>query len=398
MRSFQLLSILFFIVIYLLFAGGAIKNLTEVFSQDYKKWLRRGLWILNVIVISGFIFLYIYPNQPRNTTNYPVYFYYNATLFTFFIFNIPNALAFILRLLFKKKPVVLSLAGFVISAGLGACLLYGVLIGNQRITTKKVSLNYQNLPDNFNNYRIVQFSDLHIGGMLKSNKLLDKTKAKIEKINPDLLLFTGDLVNNYQNETKGFLPVLKEMADHSLSYSVLGNHDYGDYTDWETPEKKQANLEGIYSVLNGTGFTLLNNQHTIIKAGNDSIFLAGVENWGHPPFPQYANLEKALQGVPEEAFTILMTHDPAHWESQIEGKKNIELTLSGHTHGLQWGIKPAGIPFSLAYLTRKYWGGLYRNGSSFLYVNTGLGSVGVPWRLDMRPEITVFTLKRVEVD
>lgn len=398
MRSFQILSILFFIIFYLLLAGGSIKNLTVFFLQNNKRLLKRSLWLLNVIIILGFIFLYIYPNQPRNAINYPVYFYFNAALFTFFIFNFPNALAFVLHWFFEKKSKIISLAGFVISAGLGISLLYGVAIGKQRITVNEITLNYQKLPENFDNYRIVQFSDLHIGGMLKSNKLLDKTKAKIKKMNPDLLLFTGDLVNNFQTETKGFLPDLKDIGDLSLSYSILGNHDYGDYTDWDSPEEKQANLDGIISVLNETGFTLLNNQHTIIKAGNDSIFLVGVENWGHPPFPQYANLKKALHGVPEEAFSILMTHDPAHWESQVEGKKSIELTLSGHTHGLQWGIKPAGIPFSLSCLTTKYWGGLYRNGSSVLYVNTGLGAVGIPWRLDMKPEITVFTLKRSEVD
>lgn len=398
MRSFQILYILFFIIFYLLLAGGSIKNLTAIFLQNNKRLLKRSLWFLNVIIILGFIFLYIYPNQPRNTTNYPIYFYFNATLFTFFIFNIPNALAFVLHWFIDKKSIIISLTGFIISAGLGISLLYGVVVGKQRITVKEITLNYQNLPENFDNYRIVQFSDLHIGGMLKSNKLLDKTKAKIKKVDTDLLLFTGDLVNNLQTETNGFLPVLKEMGDLSLSYSILGNHDYGDYTKWDSPEEKQANLEGIISVLNETGFTLLNNQHTVIKAGNDSIFLVGVENWGHPPFPQYADLEKALQGVPEEAFTILMTHDPAHWESQVKGKKSIELTLSGHTHGWQWGLKPAGITFSLACLISKYWGGLYRKGSSVLYVNTGLGSVGIPWRLDMQPEITVFTLKRGEID
>ncbi|WP_175552477.1 metallophosphoesterase [Tangfeifania diversioriginum] len=351
-----------------------------------------------MIIILGFISLYIYPNQPRNATNYPIYFYFNAILFTIFIFNIPNALAFVLHWFFEKKSIIISLAGFVISAGLGISLLYGVVIGKQNLTVKEVTLTYRNLPKNFDNYRIVQFSDLHIGGMLKSNTILNKTKTKFERMDPDLLLFTGDLVNNFQTETNGFLPVLKDMGDLSLSYSTLGNHDYGDYTDWDSPEEKLSNLEGIISVLNETGFTLLENQHTVIKKGNDSIFLVGVENWGHPPFPQYANLEKALQGVPEEAFTILMTHDPAHWESQVKGKKSIELTLSGHTHGLQWGLKPAGISFSLACLTSKYWGGLYRNGASVLYVNTGLGTIGIPWRLDMQPEITVFTLKRGEID
>ena len=188
------------------------------------------------------------------------------------------------------------------------------------------------------------------------------------------------------------------MTNEHQAFSVLGNHDYGDYTTWESDKKKQENLEGIIATLNETGFLLLNNENRVIKKNNDSIFLAGVENWGHPPFPQYANLEKALDGIPSDAFSILMTHDPAHWTSKVKKRDDIELTLSGHTHGMQWGIKLAGIKFSIAHLANNYWGGLYRSNNSVLYVNTGLGNVGIPWRLDMAPEITVFTLKRSKVD
>ena len=188
------------------------------------------------------------------------------------------------------------------------------------------------------------------------------------------------------------------MTRNVPSYSILGNHDYGDYTNWESPDEKRRNFELIKSLHAKTGFTLLNNESNILRRGEDSIFIAGVENWGHSPFPQYADIEKALQGISPEDFTLFMTHDPAHWESKVEGKRNIELTLSGHTHGLQWGIKTAGVPFSLACFTRKYWGGLYRNGQAVLYVNTGLGMVGVPWRIDMAPEITVFTLKSGEIN
>ncbi|MBK6284947.1 MAG: hypothetical protein IPF54_21980 [Draconibacterium sp.] len=143
---------------------------------------------------------------------------------------------------------------------------------------------------------------------------------------------------------------------------------------------------------------MLNNEHAKLNSKTDSIYIVGVENWGHPPFPQYANVEKALAGVPKNAFKILLTHDPAHWDEVIKYTGDIALTLSGHTHGLQWGIMRAGITFSLGYLARHNWGGLYKFNDSFLYVNTGLGTVGIPWRINMPAEITVFTLKRVEVD
>jgi predicted MPP superfamily phosphohydrolase len=195
-----------------------------------------------------------------------------------------------------------------------------------------------------------------------------------------------------------FRSVLTEMANGQKSFSILGNHDYGNYTNWESETEKQANFKQIVSTLNESGFQLLRNEHTIIHRNNDSIFIAGVENWGHPPFPQYADLEKAIKGIPENAFTILMTHDPAHWHSKVKNRGDIEFSLSGHTHGMQWGIKIAGIKFSIAALVNEVWGGLYKHNNSVLYVNTGLGNVGIPWRLDMAPEVTVFRLKRSKVD
>jgi len=364
-------------------------------NQNRSKWI---FVLLNGLVLLGFIFLYIYPYQPRQATNYPVYFYFNAMLFTLFIFNVSNSLSFVLHKFFERKKKILPFTGLIISIGLTCGMIYGVLWGSHKIQVNRIELEYDNLPISFSNYKILQFSDIHIGGMLKSNKLLDKTYTVIENENIDLLLFTGDIVNNFANEADGFRPVLKRMTNEHQAFSVLGNHDYGDYTNWESDEKKQKNLEGIIGTLNETGFLLLNNENTVIKKNNDSIFLAGVENWGHPPFPQYANLEKALDGIPSEAFSILMTHDPAHWTSRVKKRDDIELTLSGHTHGMQWGIKLAGIKFSIAHLANNYWGGLYRSNNSVLYVNTGLGNVGIPWRLDMAPEITVFTLKRSKVD
>ncbi len=398
MRSFQIIYIILFLVVFSFLAWLAYKNVSILIrkqNQNRSKWI---FVLLNGLVLLGFIFLYIYPYQPRQATNYPVYFYFNAMLFTLFIFNVSNSLSFVLHKFFERKKKILPFTGLIISIGLTCGMIYGVLWGSHKVQVNRIELEYDNLPISFNNYKILQFSDIHIGGMLKSNKLLDRTYAVIENENPDLLLFTGDIVNNFANEADGFRPVLKRMTNEHQAFSVLGNHDYGDYTTWESDKKKQENLEGIIATLNETGFLLLNNENRVIKKNNDSIFLAGVENWGHPPFPQYANLEKALDGIPSDAFSILMTHDPAHWTSKVKKRDDIELTLSGHTHGMQWGIKLAGIKFSIAHLANNYWGGLYRSNNSVLYVNTGLGNVGIPWRLDMAPEITVFILKRSKVD
>jgi predicted MPP superfamily phosphohydrolase len=398
MRSFQIIFIFIFLLLYALLAWLSSENVSKIVTPHKRKKVRWFFLLLNGLVLIGFVVLYIYPFQPRYATNYPIYFYFNALLFTFFIFNVPNSIFYLFHKLFKRQHKILPFAGLILSLGLSGGMIYGVLWGSHKIQVNEIELEYENLPASFHNYKVLQFSDIHIGGMLKSSKLLDKTHQVIEKYNPDLLLFTGDLVNNFADETEGFRPVLKKLTHNRQAYSVLGNHDYGDYTTWESSEKKQENFEAIEAVLNESGFWLLNNASAVIKRNSDSIFVAGVENWGHPPFPQYADLNKALRNVPAGAFTILMTHDPAHWESKVKNRGDIELSLSGHTHGMQWGIKLAGIKFSVAYLTNRYWGGLYRHNKSVLYVNTGLGNVGIPWRMDMAPEITVFTLKRSEVD
>ncbi|MDR2910175.1 MAG: metallophosphoesterase [Bacteroidales bacterium] len=277
-------------------------------------------------------------------------------------------------------------------------MIYGFVLGNKQIRISKIELEYQSLPNEFNDYKIVQLSDIHLGNSQKMKSILEKTAICIEKIKPDLILFTGDLVNNFASETEGWENTIRKITLLAESYSILGNHDYGDYTYWENNDAKTENLNKIILSHQKFGFQILKNQNKVIKLGNDSIFLVGVENWGHSPFPQYADFEKASEGIPENAFTILMSHDPAYWESQIKWGKSVDLTLSGHTHGAQWGINIAGIPFSMAYLMGKNWGGIYRYGNSFLNVNTGLGMVGTLLRIDMPAEISVITLKRGKVN
>jgi predicted MPP superfamily phosphohydrolase len=389
---------LLFLLIFLLLAWLSYKNVSAISKKRNRKILKRLFIFINGIVVFGFVYLYIYPNQPREATNIPVYFYFNAFLFTLFIFNIPNSLFFLIHILVDRKRHILSHAGLILSICLAASLIYGVLWGSHKIQTKQVDIEFENLPESFDDYKVLQFSDVHLGSMLKSNRLLNKANDIIQKQDPDLVLFTGDIVNNFAYEMNGFRNVLGKMATGRNSFSILGNHDYGNYTNWTSQAEKQANFEKIVSTLNETGFQLLRNEHTIIYKNNDSIFLAGVENWGHPPFPQYADLEKAIKGIPKNAFTILMTHDPAHWHSKVKNRGDIEFSLSGHTHGMQWGIKIAGIKFSIAALVNEVWGGLYKHNKSVLYVNTGLGNVGIPWRLDMAPEITVIKLKRSKVN
>lgn len=391
---------LLFIIFYAAVSFGGFKNIREIISIKFRKRFDLLFGTYTLLLFGTFIFLYIYPNQPKHAHNYTIYFYFNALLFIDLVIKLFLSLSYLVHLTLKKRGNARAtlFAGIVISIGLGLIMMYGTLWGKRGLKVTSVELQFKNLPEKFDNYKIVQFSDLHLGSFLHSTALLNNTEEQIKLIQPDLILFTGDLVNNFWEETVGWEDFFNRINASGNSYSILGNHDYGDYTTWKNQKAKEENFDKIVEAHKELGFRLLRNEHVPLILGKDSIYLAGVENWGHPPFPQLANLNKALQYIPENAFIILMTHDPAHWESQVKGKRNIEFSLSGHTHGLQWGIKVAGIPFSLAYLIRKNWGGLYQWNNTYLYVNTGLGTVGIPWRIDMMPELTVFTLKRGKVD
>ncbi|MBN1821151.1 MAG: metallophosphoesterase, partial [Prolixibacteraceae bacterium] len=299
---------------------------------------------------------------------------------------------FILKLFGKTiKPFIYG--GLIISTGIYISVIYGASLGKNKLQVKTIEIEVPDLPDSFEGFKIVQVSDIHLGSFFTKN-LMNKTVIQINKIKPDILLFTGDLVNNFSNETNEWEKIFNSVSAKYGKYSVLGNHDYGDYFNWKSEDEKNENFKAIVFAYNELGFKLLRNESIPLILNTDTCYLVGVENWGHPPFPQYADLNKALLNVHEKSFTILMTHDPAHWEIIREKYKTIDLSLSGHTHGLQWGIKPAGIEFSLIKAGSQFWGGLYNSGKQYLYVNRGLGTIGMNLRLDMPAEITIITLKK----
>lgn len=400
MRSFQLMFWILLIVFYILITLGTGQVLVQLTKSKLKFRIKLSIALVTIGLIVSMVLLYIWPGDIRTTKNYSLFYYFNGILLLDFIFKIPLSFFYIISKLFsiKNRQIVIGWIGLIIAGCLSMTMLYGILFGRNDISIKKVKIEFSNLPKQFDEYKIIHISDIHLGSFIHSKQLMKNVQSEIQNINPDLILFTGDLVNNFSYELDGWETIFNEINKPERSFSILGNHDYGNYSNWECESDKIDNFNTLTESHIKLGFQLLRNKNTVVSEGADSIFIIGVENWGHPPFPQYANLEQALSGVPENAFKILLTHDPAHWESQIDEKKNIELTLSGHSHGLQLGIIKAGIPFSFSYLTRKNWGGLYKSDSTYLYVNTGLGTVGIPWRIDMPAEITVINLKRVEVD
>ena len=399
MRSFTLVYLLAFFFLFFSLGYITMRSLSFILNKVTVKLFKWIFIFSHFLVFICFLILYIYPfHISDGIINYSVYSSFNVILILIFLIDIVISFASILNFLFSPTKKTFIYIGFIISIGLTFTILTGTIFGINNIKVTRIEVEFNNLPKGFDEFKILQLSDIHLGNLKNQNNLIKKTIKLINQTDFDLLVFTGDLVNNFSYETDNYMNLFKELTSVKPSYSILGNHDYGEYTNWKSDEEKNKNFNSIISAHKEMGFKLLRNENVIINRNGDSIFLAGVENWGHPPFPQHASLEKALADISNESFTILLTHDPAHWESCIENKKNIELTLSGHTHGLQWGIKLAGIPFSLSGLTRKHWGGLYSSNNLKLYVNTGLGTIGLPWRIDMAPEITLLTLKRIKID
>ncbi len=364
--------LIFLYVIVSIFASGIM---TYSFSNpEFIRHSRDYTFFFGVIIIS---FLNLFPKS---------------------IFSIATALSYLIRQFGDTRRQLLVIAGsLLLSIGIFVTVLYGILAGRYNIRVVKQELFFNNLPEQLDGFRIVQLSDIHLGSFGKNTSVLNEAVKIIDNLHPDLLLFTGDFVNNFAEEMQGFEPVLKHLSAKYGKFAIQGNHDYGDYYDWPDSVSKRQNLDSIESGVTDAGFTLLLNKWVKIAAKDTSIALIGVENWGHPPFPQYADLNQATKGIPDDLFKILMTHDPEHWNSIVSKQTDIPLTLSGHTHGGQFGLKIAGIEFSPIYFIQKSWGGLYKSGNQFLYVNRGLGTIGIPARVEMRPEITLITLFRTKI-
>ncbi len=292
------------------------------------------------------------------------------------------------------KTFFFSYIGLFLSIALFLLMIYGVVAGRHYYKIDKKVLHFRNLPAGFNGLRIVQISDIHLGSMSEIKSGLKRAIQMINSLKPELILFTGDLVNNFSEESLPWIPEVSKLEAPLGKYSILGNHDYGDYWDWKSPEEKQANFDLLLSVHKQMGFTLLLNEARTLLRNDEKIGLLGVENWGRPPFHQYGNLDLTNSRLEPVPFKILMSHDPTHWEEEVQYRRDIDLTLSGHTHAMQFGLRIGKLKWSPVQYIYKKWAGLYENQGRYLYVNRGLGYIGYLGRIGMRPEITLFTLKK----
>nr|WP_294925782.1 metallophosphoesterase [uncultured Flavobacterium sp.] len=312
-----------------------------------------------------------------------------ASILNYFMYNSP------------RKEMMPDRRKFIsqIALGLAAVpflsLIYGIFEGKYNFKVFKQTIFFPDLPDAFDGFKITQISDVHSGSFDDSEKI----NYAIDLINEqesDMILFTGDIVNTHAKEMHPWLDAFNRIKDYQYGkFSILGNHDYGEYVTWPSEKQKDENFQEIKSLYGQIGFKLMLNEHAYIQKGNDKIALVGVENWG-VNFKKAGDLNKASQYVDQNDFKILMTHDPSHWDAEIKDHpKNFHLTLSGHTHGMQFGIEiPGYFKWSLAQYIYKQWAGLYENMGRYVYVNRGFGFHAYPGRVGIMPEITVIELKK----
>lgn len=393
-----LLAVFFTIEIYVY---QAIRNIT---TNDY---IRIGYGIFTLLAY-GIILYWILTFNKASRDHQQIQLMVSAMM----IFVLPKLLSVIFLLIgdftrfvefgfkyftakenyFPERRKFISTTALAAAGIFSALAIDGIIFGKYRHTVRKVKLRFKNLPENFKGYKIVQISDVHSGSFFNPQKL-QKAIDLINEQDADVVLFTGDMVNNYADEFKPFIPLFKSIKAKDGKFSILGNHDYGDYGAWNSREEKAQNIPTLKNYQAEAGFKMLRNENIALEKNGEKIYLLGVENWGIKPFPQYGDLDKALKGVPEDAIKVLMSHDPTHFDEVVKKHKtNVHLTLSGHTHGMQFGLDLKNIKWSPVKFKYKKWADLYESEGKYLYVNRGFGVIAYPGRVGINPEITVIEL------
>ena len=360
---------------------------TRSFVSDPSLVFQTIGWIQLLIFLISLAYLSYFFSQRKHNN-----FKKGFTAFgAFILFGVPGMMYLVPGLLFQVSGIEnLKTIGWVLSGMLFLGILVGIFYGRWNWKIHRIQLSFPHFPEELNALKIVQISDIHVGSFFNNHSKVNKAIDMINSLEADFVFFTGDLVNNTASEMDGWEPVFSRIVAKKGKYSILGNHDYGDYVRWEEDHHKVENLKRLIDKHREIGFTPLLNES--VQLEND-IWLLGVENWGKAPFRQSGKLTHTLAEVPDAAFKILLSHDPSHFDLEVL-ETNIDLTLSGHTHGMQFGIERFGIKWSPVSFRYKKWAGLYQEGKQFLYVNRGFGYLGFPGRVGIYPEITEITITK----
>lgn len=401
-------SIIFVVIFFLLqwYAFQSVRTITQ------QKWIYWVYWLAGVFAVAHLIYQFqtgpVDGNlNPGRSRGIGVYF---SLLLPFLILSIILLGEDVARFLVGSYNKISSNSSdsflpdrrkWLSQVGLGlvalpfAGLVYGMIKGKYNYQVLRYELFFPDLPASFDGYQITQISDIHCGSFDNPEKI-NYAVDLINEQQSDLLLFTGDMVNNKAEELNDWQTIFSRLHAREGKFSVLGNHDYGDYITWSSDDEKAANLADLCEREKQMGFDVLRNEHRWIQRGEEKIALIGVENWGAGGFKKAGDLRKAAAGVAASSFKILMSHDPSHWEQIVrEDDHHYQLTLSGHTHGMQFGIEiPGWIKWSPVQWRYRFWAGIYRHKNRVLNVNRGFGYLAYPGRLGIWPEISVITLRK----
>lgn len=408
--TFLFLLMFFLAVDFYLFQAVAFAS--QEWSPLSRKMIRYGFWIPTV-ACAGAILWWMFADPYRVTSGvrnwiitgvFATYFSKIFGILFLFADDIQRGVRWLAGLFTGGGD---SLAGktiprseFLTKAALIAtgipfgAMAYGIISGAHDYRIRRVTVNLPNLPKSFEGIRIGQISDIHSGSFFNKRAVQGGVGMLMDE-KPDLIFFTGDLVNNEASEVREYVEVFGRISAPLGVFSVTGNHDYGDYRRWPSLREKHANFRDLMEAHRLMGYRLLMNDHQIIRQGSDRIAIIGNENWGGRGFSQYGKLKEAHTGTEEADVRLLLSHDPSHWDAQVRpGYPDIDMMFAGHTHGFQFGVEIGGFRWSPSQYAYKQWAGLYREGRQYLYVNRGFGYLGYPGRIGMPPELTIIQLKR----
>ncbi len=399
-----LLDLYVFQVVKLLTQGSSLRSKTVIFTT---------YWAISIAVLILFLLLpFIQPDRwPKSLRNYifatviGLFFAKLLAAVFFFMDDIRRVIQWAAEKIFFRntegasevsegisRSLFLSWLGIGVGGSLFTSLIYG-FSNKYNYHIHRIPLAFENLPPAFKGLKIVQISDIH-SGSFTNKPAVEKGVQMILDLKPDLILFTGDLINDKATEMSDYFDVFSRLNAPMGVFSTLGNHDYGEYVRWPSPEARLQNIEHLKKIETDMGWRLLMNEHVVLERGGDQIALIGIENWSAKKrFPKYGKMWEAYPGAEKYPFKILLSHDPSHWDAEVRPKYgDIDLTLAGHTHGMQFGVEIPGFKWSPVQYIYKEWEGLYEEGKQKLYVNRGYGFIGYPGRVGILPEITLIEL------
>jgi predicted MPP superfamily phosphohydrolase len=403
---------IFFILVDI-YLYQAVLSVSHDWSPLWKKIARYGFWVPTVLCLAA-LFWWMFADPYRissGTRNWILTglfaTYFSKTVGIIFVFadDLQRGVRWVAGFFNKgasetlpgnaiPRSEFLTKAALVATAIPFGTMAYGIISGAHDYRVRRVKVKLPNLPAAFDGIRVGHISDIHSGSFFNKTAVKGGVEM-LMKEKPDLVFFTGDLVNNQASEMKDYVNVFDKLKAPLGVFSVTGNHDYGDYHRWSSQAKKRENFGDLMEVHERMGYRLLMNEHHILREGSEQLAIIGNENWGGRGFAKYGKLAQAFQGAEEAPVKLLLSHDPSHWDAQVRPEfPEIDIMFSGHTHGFQFGVEIGDIKWSPSQYAYKQWSGLYQNGNQYLYVNRGFGYLGYPGRIGMPPELTIMELKR----